>query len=149
MLLQDKYLPIQETHFITTPLANNQNLTLCIRNNPPLDNIFSNWVTSTGMVKKANSTRISGSPDEIYCFTYLVQLQEEKDYGNYTLMLDSARGSKQFTFLLIRPTKVSNSVDGFMIIILMYFIKSIYSVPVLYKLLNSTRQIAVYKLKEI
>ena len=116
MILQDIYLPIQETQFITTPLANNQSLSLCIRNNPPLNNIYSNWVTSTGMVNNANSTKVSGSPDEIFCFTYSVQLREEKDYGNYTLMLASARGSKQFTFLLIRPTIVSNSMDGFMII---------------------------------
>ena len=58
----------------------------------------------------ANSSTIS---NEILCFYYSVQELEEKDYGNYILMLNSSRGSKIFTFQVIStaapspPTYVS------------------------------------------
>ena len=55
----------------------------------------------------ANSNRTSGPPDEIFCYNYLVQSQEEKDYGNYTLMLNSSRGSESFIFQVIRPLDYS------------------------------------------
>ena len=78
-------------------------MSLCIRNNPPLDNIDSKWKTPTGMVIMANSNRTSGSLDEIFCYNYSVQSLEEKDYGNYTLMLNSSRGSESFRFQVISP----------------------------------------------
>ena len=59
----------------------------------------------------ANSNRISGPPDEVFCYTYSVQSLEEKDYGNYTLMLNSSRGSESFRFQVIRPIAPSPPID--------------------------------------
>ena len=66
------------------------------------------------MVIKANSNRISlisGLPDEVFCYTYSVQSLEEKDYGNYTLTLNSSRGSKSFKFQVIRPIAPSPPIN--------------------------------------
>ena len=46
----------------------------------------------------ACSNRTSGPPDEIFCYNYAVQSLEEKAYGNYTLMLNSSRGSESLRF---------------------------------------------------
>ena len=59
----------------------------------------------------ANSNRISVPPDEVFCYTYSDQSLEEKDYGNYTLMLNSSRGSESFRFEVICPIAPSPPIN--------------------------------------
>ena len=106
------FLPIQDYHFIAKPFLKHLNLSLCIRNNPPIDNIDSRWITSSSKEILVISNRTSGPPDEIFCFSYSIQLLEEKDYGNYTLILNnSVRGSKLFKFQVICPLAPSPPIN--------------------------------------
>ena len=112
LFLTDVFLPIQDYYFIAKPFVRHLNLSLCIRNNPPIDNIDSRLITSSSKEILVISNRTSGPPDEIFCFTYLIQLLEEKDYGNYTLILsNSVRGSKLFTFQVICPLAPSPPIN--------------------------------------
>ena len=59
----------------------------------------------------ANSNRTSGPPDEIFCYNYSVPFLEEKYYGNYTLMLNSSRGSESFKFQVVSPLAPSPPIN--------------------------------------
>ena len=89
------------------------NLSLCVRNNPPLGNVVSIWQTSAGTSTIGNANVISEQPDEHICFWLSTQVNSIKDYGNYTLTLASSTGalSKSFTFEVEQTLSPTSPTD--------------------------------------
>ena len=107
----DTFLPIEEYNFIKSPNLNSQiNLTICVRNNPPLENYpKSIWNTAIGTTDPNLS---AGPPDEIFCFSKAILVLETNHYTNYTLTLSySNRDSKSFTFFVIQPSDPASPIS--------------------------------------
>ena len=98
-------------NFIKSPNLNSQiNLTICVRNNPPLgDYPNSIWNTSIGTT---DANMSAGPPDEIFCFSKAISVLETNHYTNYTLTLSySNRDSKSFTFVVIQPSDPTSPIN--------------------------------------
>ena len=108
------FLPIETYNFIKSPNLNSQiNLTICVRNNPPLgDNPKSIWNTSIGTTDANMSAGPPLPPDEIFCFSKAISVLETNHYTNYTLTLSySNRDSKSFTFVVIQPSDPTSPIN--------------------------------------
>ena len=111
LIYADTFLPIEKYNFIKSPNLNSQiNLTICVRNNPPLgDYPESIWSNSIGTT---DANMSAGPPDEIFCFSKAIPVLETKHYTNYTLTLSySNRDSKSFTFIVIQPSDPTSPIN--------------------------------------
>ena len=107
-------MPVQYYDFAIAPSLNSQsNLTVCIRNNPPLGSISLYWITSRdSRATTVKAIKFSEPPDEIFCSSNAIFVRNSNDYANYTLtFLHNSRGSKSFIFEVVQPASPNSPIN--------------------------------------